>query len=105
MDLLVAHGRFRTRTGALRALLDGVPVGASSEALREASRALGESNFRLSDVARDLARVTRSISPQSETGLAHRMAIDRTIQSVERHLDIAARTLAGLRSQLLAKED
>lgn len=106
LDRLCATSGFRSRTAAVRAVLDGVNVGAGGGGLGEAVTALSLSNHQLVALGRNLNQVARSLNAYpGKTTVADRQALERTGTAIRAHLEQASRLLAELRPMLKPPKD
>ncbi|HSW15715.1 MAG TPA: hypothetical protein VLJ86_00700 [Ramlibacter sp.] len=109
-ELRMSSGR-RTRLGVLKALIDGVDLGVAKGAaapgvrnLSDAVQELIQSNHQLVAVGRNLNQVAKSLNlyPGRAT-TADRLVIERAVEVVGQHLEVASKLLAEVRPQVRLK--
>lgn len=108
LDRLAEAGGFRNRASALRGLLNGVNIGVGANGaagVAEACQALGLSNHHLVAIARQLTELSKAAPSPSRLAGTDPADLTGTVQSIRKHLEIAAILVGELRPMLKSKKD
>ena len=108
LDRVTHGGGFRTRAAALRALIEGVNVGAGGGVgMAEAVQALGLSNHHLVAIGRTLSALARGMpSGDAEANPSTSdPALSTALQAIHRHLRLAAVLVGELRPLLKSQKE
>lgn len=108
LDQVIQGSGFRTRAAALRALIEGVNVGAGGGVgMADAVQALGLSNHHLVAIGRTLSALARGM-PSSDAEAnpsTSDPALSATLHVIHQHLHLAAVLVGELRPMLKSQKD